>query len=72
MGAPEGPLMSRTNVWPRPGRSTVRPGGSGAGGANVVAGSDVDSDDLDLQRAAGRLVLDDVARASPDESLTER
>src|SRR5947209_40939 len=73
VGAPGGPLTSRTNVLPRPGSSTIRPGGSGTGGAAAVSeNSDVDSDDLDLQQAARRLVFDDVARVAPDERLAER
>src|SRR5439155_10200714 len=59
-------------VVPRPGSSTARPGGSGIGGVAAIGPLDLDSDDLDLQHAAGRLVLDDVAGAPSDERLAER
>src|SRR5438067_7340710 len=70
VGAPGGPATSRTKVRPRPGRSTWRPGGRGIGGANDA--SDVDSDDLHLQHAAGRLVLDHVAHLAAHERGSER
>src|SRR5207249_9732287 len=69
VGAPGGPATSRTKVVPRPASSTWRPGGRGTGGAN--AASNVDSDDLHLQGAARRLVLDRVTSLAADQGGAE-
>src|SRR4029079_1045543 len=86
-GAPGGPLMCRANVVPRPGSSTGPPWGSSgtrkAGSVGVPmmvvavltrpsALRRFDLDHLDAQRAVGRLVLDGVALARPDERRAER